>query len=318
MAVTKKVLRKVAAKLESSYGVYVAPDVLLPFTSATPKQGFSMIPDESIVGIAFKGLPAQGVRKLDGSIEMQADLNTLPVILEAAFGTNSTGVFTCPATSNNKSLSICGLDGVKTNKYTSCFLNNFAFKSEAEGGVMVSADVLSAIAETRDDTDFPTINTTAGTRILHQHCASSGYFRIGDQSDALAAGDNRTDLKALNFGINWGFALDYANGQGALQPQSVAGEATLSFTIAEHTSDAFMAWRDARTVLQLSALYYLSATKTMLIEIPNFVITECVISGDDKAKQEVACAVARNGISTAYENANMTFNSPVRVTIVNS
>jgi len=318
MGTTQKHLRKIAAIIESAYGVYEAPDTLLPFVQASPKQSFAMIEDESIVGVATKDLPVQGVRKVDGNFETEADILACIPLLEAAFGANTAKVFTLPADKNTKTLSICALDEVKTNKYAGVFVNNFMLKSSAEGDLRITADLLSAIAETRDDTAFPTVSVNPGARLLHQHMSGSGYVRIGDHADALAAGDNYTNIKDIGFGINWNFALDYANSQTALTPLSGRPDVTLEITLADHSADTFIAARDAGTKLQLEALYYYSATGSLLIQIPNFIIEDVVISGDDKAKLELKTVVGRNGISTSYENANMAFNSAIKTTLINS
>jgi hypothetical protein len=112
--------------------------------------------------------------------------------------------------------------------------------------------------------------------------------------------------------------MDPVNAQQQLTPQSAKGEVSLSFTVAEHAADTLIAFRDARTALQLSALYYQAAAGQLLIEIPNFVIEDISVSEDDKARLEVKCVCARNGMGSSYSNSNMAFVSPVRVTLTNS
>lgn len=321
MAVTKKFMKKLAASRETAYGDGTAAAIQLPFTAGWGKQGFNMIPDESILGVAFRGLPGQGVRKFEGSPEIQCELNTLPVLLKAAFGAESGGVYTLPTTGNSESLNLCGLDAVKTNKWPGIILNNWFLKSEAEGDLKLSAEMLTSIAETRDDTAFPamSIEPSLALRIFHQHCGgANGYVRLGDQADALAAGDNLTNVKSLSCGVNWGFSYDYVNAVGSLQPQSNRGEASFAMTLAEHTTDAYKTWYEARTTLQAAIYYYVAANKTLLIEIPNIVIEDLNISDDDKSKVDFKFMVARNGIGTDYDNANMAFVSPIRITLVNS
>lgn len=323
MSVTRKALMRMACVREGTPGTYTAPSVELPFTSQDVNQEWETIADNSIVGVAFKDIPAQGVRGVRGPLEVQADLDTMSVLLKAGFGYLDTGVYTMPADKNEEALSFVRLDGVKTNKYAGCFLNNFAFKSSAKEDAKISADVLGYRVETRDDTAFPAMSTTPGTRILHHHADSirgSGYVRIGTQDDALAAGDN-VFVKEINFGVNWQFDFDYYNGIESLIPlsgQAGTPETTFSMIVNRHETDNYKTWVDARTALQAEILYYASATKTMLIRIPNFILTGAPISGDDVPSVELKTVVGRNGTGTSYDNANMEFVSPIQVTITNS
>lgn len=319
MGTTIKILQKLAAKLESNYGVYTAPDVLLPFKSKGHDQTFGMIEDESIIGVAQRDLPIQGVRHFKGNLEGQLDKLTMDVLFEAAFGANTTGAFTLPTDKNTKSLSLCALDQVKTNKYAGVVVNNFVLKSEAEKDLSVTMDLLSNVAETRDDTAFPTINTNPGARFAHHMAGgSNGYIRVGDQVDALAAGDNSTIIKAIQWGINWNFKEDFVNAVGSLQPLSGLCEPSMEITLAQHDSDTWKTWRDAGTGLQLEAYFYISAAGTLLVQVPNFLIEEITDVDGDKPGLTLKCRVGRNGLSTSYTNTFMAFNSAIKAVRVNA
>jgi len=322
MSITRKATMKMACIRENPAGTYVAPNVLLPFTSQDANQEWESIPDNSVVGVAFKNLPVQGVRAVRGPIEIQADLNTLPVMLLAAFGAVGTGVYSLPTTANAEALSFCLLNGVKTNKYAGCFLNNFNFKSSAKEDAKITADILGYKAEGRDDTAFPTTSISEGSRILHQQADSvngSGYVRIGDQGNALAAGDN-VAVKEIGFGINWGFDTDHYNSMESLIPLSGAAgvpEASFKLVLNRHDTDQYHAWRDAHTHLQAEIKYYVSATKSLLIQVPNFILRP-KLSGDEIPSVDLDIIVGRNGIGTDYSNANMAFVTPIRVTHANA
>jgi len=259
MAATIKHLRKVAAKIEVTPGTFLAPDVLLPRTEFTIHQEFNMIEDESIVGLAFKDLPAQGVRIVLGTLAGELDVLASAPILEAVFGSVSgAGPFTydLPTDKNVKTLSIVGLDGVKTNKYAGCVIPQITFTSEAEGRVMYSADVIGFKAEVRDDTAFPTIVTNPGDKLVHHHAGgASGFIRIADQVDALASGDDR-GITSWELIINWQFDNQFDNTlQGSLlQLSGAAGrpETTLGFVVSRHENDDFLGFRDNDTKLLAS------------------------------------------------------------------
>lgn len=317
-----QILKKVAGIIEVTPGTYLAPNVLLPFTSFTPKFEYAMIEDESIVGIAFPDLPVQGVHKVAGSLAAQVDIDSIEVLLEAALGSVSSQVYSCPTTKNVKSMSFVMLDEVKTNKYAGVYLNSFMLESEAEGDLKVAADIIGWKAEVRDDTAFPAMSTEPGTRLVHHHACGSGtgYMRIGDQTDALAAGDNFTP-ESIAAGINWQFDHQYGNCQEPLIPLSGAAgrpEAVFNFTVPRHEADTLLGFRDNHTSLQAELLYYASASANLKIQIPNLVIESLEKSDDDVTKLNIACKVARNGIGSNYSNTNMSFNTPIQITVDNT
>lgn len=318
---TVKILRKAAVIIEGTPGTYEAATTLLPVTGFSMKGETALVSDESVVGQAFSDLPVLSHKIVTGSIPMQVDVSTIGVMLEASMGYVSSGVYSFPVTSNVKSLSMAALDGVKTNKYAGLYVSKFTITSAAGKDVMFSADVIGWKAEVRDDTAFPTVTTSPGTRLVHSHASNTnGYFRIADQADALAAGDN-INLESVEIGGAWQFTHDISNETISLIPLSGAGgrpEATLTFVISRHEADTFLAARDARTAMQAAFKWYSSATANMLVEVSNFIIASAEITEDDVSKITVTATLGRNGISTSYSNANMAFNSPVRVTVDNS
>lgn len=321
MGTTRKVLKKVAAKIESSARVYAAPDVRIPWTDFTLRKQYSMNQDDSILGQAFRGLPSLGVYRIEGNLSGLVDVNSIGVVLECATGTAvSTGVYQLQTLKNEKTMSVCAIDEVKTYKYAGCVINNIEFSSDADGRLVYSADVLG-YSETRDGTSFPTISTEPGTQLLHRHAGGTGYMRVGDQSDALASGDNM-GLANVRLGWNWKFANQYDNtSQGPLAHLSTAddfAEAMLSFEVSRHDSDTWLTWLEGGTALQAEFYYYVSATASLKFQIPNFIISAVDDSDESVPKMSITCAVSFNGIGASYENANMAFNDPIRPTVDNS
>ena len=317
MGTTRKVLKKVAVVVESSARTYKAPTTRIPYTTFTVNSEYDMIADESIEGVAASDLPNQGNKKVEGQLAGIVDVLTIAPILEAAFGAEAGGVYTLPVTENTKTLSIVAKDEVKTYKYAGAVIKSIRFRSETGGRLTFEADVI-AYTESRDDTAFPEISIEKGTRLIHTHAGGTGYLYIGDQDDALATGD-RQGLSRVEFGFEWGFDHDHDNtAQTTLIPLSTANPANLSFQDSRSDTDAYHAWRDARTALQAAFYYYASATATLLFEIPNFVITQAAHTEDDVGRIDCVAAVGRNGIGSSYSNANMEFVSPIRATLVNS
>jgi hypothetical protein len=320
MATTRKVIRKAAVEIEGTAGTYQEPNTVLPFTTLNIGKKYEHIQDESNIGYAFRDLSLQSIYEVAGNVESQVDVLTVAPLLEAMFGAESSGNYTLPDEENTKTLSLFALDAVKSNKYDGIRLNNAMLKSEAKGPLSFTADLLGE-TETRDATAWPTMSVVQGTRLQHRHADGTGYIRIGNQDDALGAGDNM-GLASWELGVNWNFAAQYDNqAQETLTPLSgAAGRpgCSFNFVVARHTADTFLAWRDNHTALQAEIYVYASATAALKIQIPNFVVPVVNVPDEDVAPINVEAMVARNGYDTTYSNTNFSFLSPIKAILTNS
>lgn len=319
MGTTRKVLKKVAIKVEASAYVYGAPDTLLPWTEFTVKAVYDMVQDDSIIGVAWRGLPNQGYKTVEGTLAGYLDVLTSEVLLEAAFGANSSKTYTLPTTENAKTFSMAAVDEVKTYLFTGCVIKKFTITSKTGERLAFSADVL-AYTKSRDDSAYPTINVNPGAYLLHRQASGTGYMRIGDQTDALAAGDNQY-LDELEISFSWNFDHQFDN-SGQTTKQFVSGqggrpEAEMKAVLSRHDSDTPLTWRDSRTALQAEFYWYSSATANLKIQVANFV-NQVDVGDDDLPKVSLDCGIYRNGVSTSYDNANMAWNSPVRAILDNA
>ena len=188
---------------------------------------------------------------------------------------------------------------------------------------MATSDLIGFVDEVRDGTAFPATATTPGTDLLHRHAlpeGTFGQFRVGDHANALASGD-QLEINNSTIGVSWMFDELMSNTQFSLLPiSSQAGRpnATFSFQISRHNLDTYLAFRDNHTKLQASVKYGVSATASLLFELPNFILNSVEVNSEDVASIDVVATVARNGIGAAFTNSNMAFNSPVRATLDNS
>lgn len=314
---TVKPLRKLAAQIQAGASYEEDSMVLLPFVSSQLGQGYDPIEDESNVGNPFKNIPQKGPLHTGGSNSNQLDAISCIPLLEAAFGSNASKVFTLG--SNSKVLSFCALNSVSAIEYGNAYLRSITISGSSGGNWMLDFDLFSVDAENRVATSsFPSA-TSPGDPFTFHEAGGTGFFRVGDDSDALGSSDE-FNIEEFSLTINCGFDEQFCNeGVGTLAPEfgmtppSVEG----SFKLSRHDSDAFLDWEDAWTALQASLYVYKSVTKSMLIEIPRFV-AEVNVTDDDTAKQDVTMHIGRNGLGTSYDNSNMAFTSPVRITIVNS
>jgi hypothetical protein len=315
---TAKVLKKLSAQVQSGSSYEESAPFLMPFTSETLSQNYDPIEDMSNVGVGFRDIPQQGPRHTSGSVEQNIDVISCETIFEAAFGANSSGVFTLG--SNSKKLSLCGLNDANAVKYANVYIKTLKISAAAAGLWNMSYEIVGVTAQDRAATGtFPASPTAPGDPFTFHEAGGTGYVRIGDATDALSSSDE-INIEDFNLDITCGFDEQYCNeGTGTLTPifGQVEPVVSGSFTVARHDSDTYLDWVDAHTPLQMTVYAYKSAAATMLIEIPRFII-KVDMSDDSLTKQNVSMMIGRNGTGSSYKNTNMSFTSPVRITIVNS
>lgn len=315
---TTKVMRKLSAQIQTGATYESNAAFLMPFVSESIMQKYDDIADESILGVGFKDIAQQGVRHVEGSISQNLDVVSCAPILEAAFGALSSQVYTLGT--NSKKLSLCALNDINAIRYANVYVKKIKLSSSVNNLWKLDYDVLGVTAQDRVATsNFPTVTAPDDPFTFHETGGTTGYVRLGNTADALAAGDN-INIEDFSLEINTGFDAQYCNvGLATLTPAFGMVEASCSgsFKVARHDADTLLAWQDAHTALQMAIYIYKSATDNILIEIPRLVI-KVDLTDDDIAKQSVEMMIGRNGVGTSYKNANMAFTSPVRITTDNS
>jgi hypothetical protein len=312
MAVSTKIISKLAMQIQSGASYESNAMFLVPVTRGKLKQTFSKINDESYNGEAFTDLPQKGVQDIEGTISFQVEKITFAKILEAAFGTVNTLVYTLG--SNTKKLSVVFYDGVKTYKYANVYIKSLKISGSTDQKIMGEMTLIGATAEVRDDTAFPSYTAHSEYFTFHEVTC-----RIGDQADALAVGDDRT-IEEFSIDIMCGFGTQHANTPRTILTPIFGMErpsVTGSVKIARHDADTFLAWRDAFTKLQMSLDIYKSATSRVVLQVPNFII-DCDLSDDDITSNSLSLSIGRNGIGTSYTNTNISYVSPVIATVTQS
>jgi len=319
MGITTKVIRKMAAEIQPA-GIYdSAAMYLMPYVGGKMGKSYDGIMDESISGEAFKDIPQQGPRRvMSDGLGFQIDPTSSEILLEALFGNNTAGVFTLG--NNATVLSIATYDGVNShNKYANVFFKKGIIKGAVGSNITLDAETIGETDEDRTSDAFPTVTGYGEPFTFHEAGGTTGFVRVGNADDALAAGDN-IEIEDFSFEMDNGFDHQHCNvGIGILTPlfgmapPSVGG----SFTVARHDTDQWLTWAEDHTPLQMSVYIYKSATASLLIEIPRFII-KADISDDDTTKVAVAMEIGRNGTGTSYANSNMEFTSPIRATLVNA
>lgn len=307
-----KILTKACFQAQSGSTYEEDAMFLLPLTSGRIQMKPLMIEDEAQDGTGFRNTPRQGNIEVSGSLSFQADTVALPKILEVFFGSSVAGVYSY--SSNTNKFSWCFDDGVKRYRFANIYPKSLKISSSAGQKVVCEIELIGVTSEARVDNAFPTV-TSYGSFFVHNDFSSSGYFRVGDHTDALASEDNQ-QIEEFNITMTSGFDTQYANQQLSLTPVygMVGLEVTGSFKISRYSADTFLDWRDAATTLQLDALLSYGSD-SLQIEIPNF-IAQVSLTDDEATRQEVEMLIGKNGYGSSYVNDNMEFVSPIRITSV--
>ena len=309
MAVSTKIISKMAMQIQTGSSYESNAMFLVPCTGGKLKQTFTKINDESYNGEAFTDLPQKGVQDIEGTISFQVEKITFAKILEAAFGTVNTLVYTLGT--NAKKLSVVFYDGVKTYKYANVYIKSLTISGSTDQKIMGEMVLIGATAEVRDDSAFPSYTAHSDYFTFHEVTC-----RIGDQANALDSSDDRT-IEEFSLEINCGFGSQHANTPRTILTPIFGMErptVTGSVKIARHDADTFLTWKDAFTKLQMSIDIYKNATSRLVLQVPNFII-DCDLTDDDITRNNLTLNIGRNGIGTSYTNTNISYVSPVIATL---
>lgn len=223
-----------------------------------------------------------------------------------------------PSIVNTKKYSVARKDGVSYKQYANVYAKSLKLLGSVDSLISAELDLIGVTPEVRAALSGWPASTGPGEAFSFHEMSGSGYFRVGDQADALAAGDNLR-IEDFSFDIVTGYDAQHYNSYSILTPQygQVRPDVQGSFKISEHDVDTFIAFRDNMTKLQLKTCIYKTSTAQIIITIPNFII-DVELSDDDLVRQGVTMKIGRNGIGTSYVNTNITNVSPIIFQIINS
>jgi hypothetical protein len=317
METNVKPLRRIAVQMQSGAGFVKTSMIMVPHTSHTLKQKPALVVDDGIVGLGFDPVPQMTYYEIGGTITFNLDKVSIKPFLEAALGTVAgTNPYVYSNTAVNiKLFSIQTDDGVAVREYGDVYCTNLKISGAVGGNIVAEVTVFGITAEDR------TGNTWSGTvampnpPLVFHEATGTGYCRIGDQADALAAGDNQT-IQDFSFEIVTGLSPQQDNSRYSLAPVfgMVKPEITGTVTLSRHAVDTFLDARDNVTKQQLELYVYRAATEYMIIRVPNFIV-DTDVTDDEIAKITLGMKIGRNGYGTSYTNANMAFVSPIQVTV---
>lgn len=256
---------------------YSAVDVAVPYSSETLSRQFERSEDDSLVGSGAMVPSVQSNEVAQGDTSHILDYNNFNSMLKAWFGAEAAGVFTISETLGEYRY-------IELDKS----VDRWRFGPSKATKIVISGQAGDWVKGTwswavktlaRSATAFPAISPAARNKV---HFKNMSYFWIGDQADALGAGD-KFAISAFELTLERNLVTDdYASGDSSgnetqiLEPiGSGFRSASLKLTFPRYstTTEAIIDWKDADTALQADFLFSLSG-ETFRVQIPNLVITE--------------------------------------------
>jgi len=276
-----------------------AVDALLPFENESISQNINMLTNEALEGTPARVAPDLGVISNLGQTKHMLDYYNFATILEYWLGTDTSGVYTI-SDSFAKILRIAFEKGVSRWNIPAAMINVGTITGEAGQILGLDLDWIGR-PYARSATAFPDLSITNRSRVNFSKSVTNSRIRIGDQVNALAAGDAvgwskfslSLDRKLKGDIITNQF--DYTN-----KPRlDGLREAKLTFEIPVYAVDTFNDFADIGTKLQAD-LYFTDGTKTLLIEIPEILIENIgdPIAGTGIIVQPVECGCYLNTSNT--------------------
>lgn len=260
------VLSKAAiGKEETAWGTETAAYGYIPFNSEGLTEIQESVPLD-VLGAAGQKPSEKGMKIVNGDLVVKACYyNALPVLLEAAMGNVSAGVYTLlDELVASMSIKIEKVDTGKLYTYKGCVINGFKISGDAKSNIVTVTATIGGKDLTVSSGSVTETPTTESYILMSQD-----LFRLADRGDALAAGDE-VQISSFELNLDNNMKLDDVVGgqQEILQPlRNGFRKVTFNCTVPRVADDVFAGWQQGRTPLQAD-LYFSDLTKQILIEIP--------------------------------------------------
>lgn len=323
------------------YGTAVAMTDRIPVESESLSQAIKMIEDQTLRGLAGHDVLDLGDISIEGSIktDLRYTLKSgsyfcgVDLLLSAAMGAapviNSSITTLLHAANPTRPVTIAFDKQVAYWEFISSMLKGFTLDMKAGEAVKCEfpliAHRLIRTGTTNGSAQFAALAANGGKRVLF----SDLTFRLGDLSDALAAGD-AIGLSECKFEFDGNMtpptfcSPDYATTVGAgthgdnttthsprltLKPvRNGKKKVKLSFTAPRYIADTLNTWLEAKTALQFDAKSSIdTAARTFSLLCPLVYLTkvDIPIEGEQATQVKVeAVCMMNGGTTTAASGTN--------------
>lgn len=187
-------------------------------------------------------------------------------------------------------------------EFNGCKVSGLTLRGSPADGCILEASV---IGKQRNATPTNTAAILAGLLNTDPSVQFTDLnFRIGDQADPLAAGD---EVQISAYELRLGWDLDQINASGGrfiIEPLNTLRTVEFQFTVPRFTSQQYHTWQNAGTKLQ-ARLAFTNGSRSITILLPNLLLQPSV-GAQVQGPQPMTVQVR----ATAYQNDS---NSVMRV-----
>lgn len=313
---------RIGIGLESTWKTGVAPTELISFKSEGMKKEIARIQNAILDGKASRLADDAGINNYGGPIPCELTYQDLDMMFALFFGANATvsddGTYYTRRFTYVDKLAKSGtivIDKIVTGwNWLGSKISKFELSGSASDGTIdVTFDVLSGLLQksTNYQATVQGLSLSGAPKLTFDDLT----FRIGDQADDLAAGD---DIKPTSISISADRkpSPDHVNDRDPLEAsEEDRPEFTMKFGLPKYEDDTFPDFGDADTKLQ-ATIDFVSGSYQYLFEFPELKITSpppINISGAGKIPVEVELMGFRNSSTVIMTS----ITDPVRVTTIN-
>jgi len=256
---------------------YAAVDTAIPFVDESITRNYARVQRSALLGYGGRESSDQGVQTTQGTVNFELDYNNFIPILKQAMGAEAGGVITITDTIDSLFLWLEFEKQVSRYRAGPAKATKFTISGDANSTDPVKLSVEYTCRDVvQSATAFPAITPSTPDRVIFRHLT---LFRLGDQGDALAAGD-QLPLQSFELSFDRAYKTD-DYGSALTEPEMPLApaendfrSASLKLKFARYAADTIPAWKDADTALQCAFLFSGPSAQTFGIEVPNMRITE--------------------------------------------
>jgi hypothetical protein len=305
-------------KAETTLGTVVAVDKKVAYISDTLDQQYQHIQNQALLGTGAPKNSIQSTRQVGGSFQTYWTYALIDPLLKQFFGTHTVNAsgddhYAMDENIDGKGLTIAINKQVSVHEYAGFKLGEMTISGSPTDGVRLgfsgfgmarslasatnTANVLAALAETSNEMQFHDLT-----------------LRIGDLADALAAGDN-VQVSGFSLTINRSLKQDQVNSNTLLEAlEDGFRTGSLSITLPRHTTDQFITWHTAHTVLQAELAFDNGTDPYKKIRLPQIqVVSAPIPTGGPGLLPATIMFSLHNNLDNANTQTGMTHDQEIRI-----
>lgn len=300
-------------------------NVLVPLAAQSGSRNFVELGSEALLGTAAMRDRQDGTELVKTEVAAELDYNNLG-LLRYGMGSVSGGTYDLV---DDLSAAVCHIEadlgGSKRLRYNNAMVDKMSLAGEFNGKPLRLTSSCIAKGRVESDVAFPSLSLTTPQRVYMEHIRdASGMFRIGDLTDALAAGD-AVPITGFEFAVEHGLKAEDVDTSSAYVLQPLRGDwRKVTFKIKLNrmtaTTLAFLGWKASGTRLQ-AQLALAKSGESVTLYLPNLKIVdggEWPIEGPGPLSSEVTFQAYYNGPSGSRINGNtgFAFDNEARIVVV--